>query len=56
MVMRYTLRKTLLITVMDASTRRLIWRGESKREFRAESMNAELIEALVRDILSGFPG
>ena len=56
MVMRYTLRKTLLITVMDANTRRLIWRGESEREFTAESMNAESIEALVRDILSGFPG
>lgn len=56
MVMRYTLRKTLLITVMDASTRRLIWRGESEREFTAESINAELIDELVRDILSGFPG
>ena len=56
MVMRYTLRKTLLITVMDADARRLIWRGESQREFTTESMNPDSINELVRDILSGFPG
>lgn len=56
MVMRYTLRKTLLITVMDANTRRLIWRGESQSEFTPEHMNPDSINELVSDILSGFPG
>ena len=56
MVMRYTLSKTLLINVMDAGARRLIWRGESEREFTAEHINPESINELVRDILSGFPG
>ena len=56
LVMRYTLRKTLLITVIDADSLRLIWRGESEHEFTPEQINSDSIDELVRDILSGFPG
>ncbi|MFQ5606503.1 MAG: DUF4136 domain-containing protein [Candidatus Zixiibacteriota bacterium] len=55
-VMRYTLRETLIITIMDAETRRLIWRGESAAEFTGADLNQESIDGFVRKILSGFPG
>ena len=53
-IIRYTLRERLVITILDEDTRRLIWRGEAANKFDPEDLRQETIDTTVREILSEF--
>ena len=54
-IIRYTLGETLIVTALDAETRRLVWRGESRDTFDARSLTRDSVKTLVRQALERFP-
>lgn len=54
-IVRYTLGERLVVTALDAQTRRLIWRGESGAKFLERKLSREWVHELTRQALEGFP-
>ncbi|HSG98607.1 MAG TPA: DUF4136 domain-containing protein [candidate division Zixibacteria bacterium] len=54
-IVRYTLGERLVVTALDAQSRRLIWRGESAGKFLERKFSREWVHELTRQALAGFP-
>jgi hypothetical protein len=54
-IIRYILRDKLIITALDPSSRRLIWRGQSDKGLSGETLSQSVVAELVEQAISGFP-
>ena len=55
LLIRYTVRERLIIRIIDAQTRGLIWRGESSSEINSPRVQPDEIEMAVSEALAGYP-
>ncbi len=54
-IIRFILRDNLIVTALDPSTRRLIWRGQSDKGLSGEKLSQSVVTKLVEQALNGFP-
>ena len=55
LLISYSVRERLVIRIIDAQTRGLIWRGESASEINGPRVQSADIEMAVSEALSGYP-
>ncbi len=54
-IIRFILRENLIVTALDPSSRRLIWRGQSNTGLGGETLSQSVVSKLVEQALNGFP-
>jgi membrane-bound lytic murein transglycosylase B len=54
-IIRFILRDNLIVTALDPSSRRLIWRGQSDKGLSGETLSQSVVTKLVEQALNGFP-